>query len=123
MSKAGLDLGLRGEEIACGFLKENGYKIIHKNYRSRFGQIDIIAKDKDTLCFVEVKTRRDTDCGLPKEALTLIKQRQISKLALMFLKENGLMDTRARFDVVSVLFAQEGLKIDLIKDAFEALCY
>lgn len=118
MSKGGLELGRRGEEAACDFLKENGYKIIRKNYNTRFGQIDIIAKDKDVLCFIEVKTRRSDMYGLPQEAISRFKQRQISKVALIYLKENRLMDNKARFDVVSVLFNKKNQEISLIKDAF-----
>ena len=119
MSKAGLALGFKGEGLACDFLIDNGYKIIKRNYRTKLGQIDIIAKDKDTLCFIEVKTRTSDMAGLPEEAITVIKQRKISKIALIYLKENQLLNKRARFDVVSILFNEGGFKINLIKDAFE----
>lgn len=119
MSKAGLALGFKGEGLACNFLIDNGYKIIKRNYRTKLGQIDVIAKDKDTLCFIEVKTRSSDMAGLPEEAITPIKKRKISKIALIYLKENQLLNKRARFDVVSVLFNEGGFKINLIKDAFE----
>ncbi len=119
MSKAGLALGFKGEGLACDFLIDNGYKIIKRNYRTKLGQIDIIAKDKDTLCFIEVKTRTSDMAGLPEEAITVIKQKKISKIALIYLKENQLLNKRARFDVVSILFNEGGFKINLIKDAFE----
>jgi putative endonuclease len=112
-------LGRSGEEAAVILLKENGYKILARNYKTRLGEIDIIARDKDTLCFVEVKTRLSDRFGLPCEAVSRFKQRQISKAALIFLKEKKLLDEKARFDVVSVLYSQEGQKSDIIKNAFE----
>ncbi len=118
MSKTKLELGHKGEELACGFLKKNSYKIIKTNYRNKLGQIDIIARDKDVLCFIEVKTRGSDIYGLPLESISELKQRHISKVALAYLKENQLMNNKARFDVVSVLLNKEGSKIDLIKDAF-----
>jgi putative endonuclease len=119
VSKEHLLLGKYGEEIAIEFLKEQGYKIIARNYKSRFGEIDIIARDKDTLCFVEVKTRRSDRFGSPKEAVSKSKQRQIAKSALSFLKEKALLDKKARFDVVSIIYSKDNPKKDLIKDAFE----
>lgn len=119
MSKQNLYLGKSGEEIAVGLLKENGYKIIVRNYKSRLGEIDIIAKDKDTFCFIEVKTRHSDKFGMPFEAISGFKQRQISKVALAFLKENKLLDKKARFDVVSIICSEDKPKLDLIKNAFE----
>lgn len=119
MSKQHLYLGKKGEEIAAGLLEDNGYKILHKNYKTRLGEIDIIASDKDTICFVEVKTRQSDRLGLPSEAISAPKQRQISKAALSFLKEKNLWDKKARFDVVSVLYSGESWQPELIKNAFE----
>jgi putative endonuclease len=112
-------LGRSGEEAAVVLLKENGYKILARNYKTRLGEIDIVARDKDTLCFVEVKTRLSERFGLPSEAVSRFKQRQISKAALIFLKEKKLLDKKARFDVVSVLYSEKGPKLDIIKNAFE----
>ena len=119
MSKERLRLGKCGEEAAVDFLKEQGYNIIARNYKSPFGEIDIIARDKDTLCFVEVKTRHSQRFGSPEEAVTAFKRRQIAKSALSFLKERALLDKKARFDVVSIIYAKGNTKKDLIKDAFE----
>lgn len=119
MSKEHIKLGFSGEEIAAGFLKKNGYKILARNYKSKLGEIDIIARDKDTLCFIEVKTRSSILFGLPQEAVFKSKQKQISRAALIFLKKNKLFDEKARFDVVSVVYPARGEpEIDLIKDAF-----
>lgn len=120
MSKGHIYLGKSGEGIAVNLLKENGYKILVRNYRTKLGEVDIVARDKDTLCFIEVKTRHSDRFGLPKEAISSSKQRQISKAALLFLKENNLLDKKARFDVVSIIYSQKQRpRLDLIKNAFE----
>lgn len=120
MSKQNLYLGRSGEELAARFLKKNGYKIILRNYKNRFGEIDIIARDKDALCFIEVKTRSSDRFGLPQEAISAFKKRQLTKVALGFLKEKVLLNVKARFDVVAVIDSAEGnIKTELIKDAFE----
>ena len=119
MSKQNLFLGRSGEEAAGRFLKEKGYKILKRNYKSKLGEIDIIALDKDTLCFIEVKARNSLRFGEPCEAVSCFKQRQISKAALMYLKEHGRLDKKSRFDVVSVTYSGDSPKFDLIQNAFE----
>ncbi len=119
MSKQNIYLGKSGEDTALNFLKENGYKILVKNYKTKLGEVDIIAYDKDTLCFIEVKTRGSLRFGSPQEAVSHFKQRQISKAALQFLKRNNLLNKKARFDVVSVIYAEDKPAFDLIKNAFE----
>ncbi len=120
MSKQNLFLGSKGEETATALLKENGYKILHRNYKTKLGEIDIIARDRDTYVFIEVKTRRTARFGSPAEAVVRNKQRQISKAALSFLKANNLLQEKARFDVVSILWGPGGKpKAGLIKNAFE----
>ena len=117
--KRHLCIGKSGEELACELLKKNGYKILVRNYKTKIGEIDIVACDKDTICFIEVKTRYSDKYGLPQEAVLNSKQRQIAKAALIFLKENNLLDKKARFDVVSIIYLKERPKFDLIKNAFE----
>lgn len=120
MSKQSLSLGSKGEEAAAGILKENGYKIIACNYKTKLGEIDIIARDRDTYVFIEVKTRRSSRFGMPAEAIVSHKQKQISKAALSFLKANNLLEARSRFDVVSILWGADGKpEASLIKNAFE----
>jgi len=113
------ELGKKGEEVALRFLKKKGYRIIEKNYVCKLGEMDIIAKEKDTLVFVEVKTRTTTEFGPPQLAVNSSKQRQLSKVALNYLKEKQLEEVRARFDVVAILLGQKGEQIELIRDAFE----
>ena len=120
MGKLAIELGRSGERIAAQFLGNNGYKIINTDFRTRLGQVDIIAKEKDTICFVEVKARATDSFGQPVEAVGDVKQRRIAKAALMFLKQNRLLGSPARFDVVSISYPVKGQpKIRLIKNAFE----
>jgi len=113
------ELGKRGEELALRFLKKKGYKIVERNYICKMGEMDIIAQEKDTLVFVEVKTRTSTAFGPPQLAVNSAKQMQLSKVALNFLKEKRLEDIKARFDVVAIVLRPSGEEIELIKDAFD----
>lgn len=119
MPRQNLILGKSAEAAAAGFLKQKGYKVIKKNYKTKLGEIDIIALDKDTLCFVEVKARNSLRFGAPEEAVSAFKQGQICKAALSYLKENNNFAQKARFDVVSVTYLEGIPKFDLIQDAFE----
>jgi putative endonuclease len=111
--------GEKGEAIAVGQLKKEGYKIIETNYRTKLGEIDIIAKDKDTIVFVEVKARRSVHFGSPKWAVTPKKQKKISIVALYYLKCTNQSTAKARFDVVTVTLNQDTPRIEIIKNAFE----
>ena len=119
VSKQNLYKGKSGEDLASKALEENGYKIIRRNYRVRLAEIDIIARDKDTYCFVEVKSRLSDRFGLPAEAVSVPKQNKISMAAVTFLKQNNLLDKKARFDVVTVTFDKDNPRVELIKNAFE----
>lgn len=111
--------GQKGEAAALKFLKKQKFKILEKNYRTRQGEIDIIAKDGDTLTFIEVKARTSDLFGTPKYAVTFQKQRKISMVALHYLKATNQSDVRARFDVVTVSSVGDSHKIEIIKNAFE----
>ena len=119
MTQARRKLGEKGEEIAVKFLKKNRFKILCRNYRCRFGEVDIIALHKKTLSFIEVKTRSSEVYGLPQDAILAEKQRKISKVALEFIQRYKLEDKDARFDVMAIQFSSEGYSIDFIKNAFE----
>jgi putative endonuclease len=112
-------LGREGEERAADFLMGMGYEIIERNYRKSFGEIDIVARDGETLCFIEVKTRIRDDYGHPFAAVTPSKQRTIRKLASLYLAEQGIRDQFIRFDVVGVSYP-DGVEpsLELLKDAF-----
>ncbi|MDP3042564.1 MAG: YraN family protein [Candidatus Omnitrophota bacterium] len=119
MPETRIEFGKQAEKTAVEFLKTKGYKILQRNYRTKFGEVDIIAEDKGTICFVEVKARHSSNFGVPEEAVFAKKQRQISKAAIYYLKSNNLLERSARFDVLSLLYLDNLPKISLIKDAFE----
>ncbi len=110
--------GTDSETMAATYLEKCGYKIIQRNYRSKFGEIDIIAKDGDTLVFVEVKARKSRAYN-PKEAITRSKKRKISMVALYYLKTTGQTNARARFDVVAIDSAKKSGAVEVVKNAFE----
>jgi putative endonuclease len=111
--------GKDSESLAVKFLKRQGYKIIETNYRTKLGEIDIIARDKDTLAFVEVKARRSDRYGVPKYAITPKKKKKISMAALWYLKTTSQFNQKARFDVVGIFFQTSTPRIEIIKNAFE----
>ena len=111
-------LGKEGEDLALRFLKKQGYRIIGKNYRTPFGEIDIIADDGGVLVFVEVKTRSGDAFGSPFEAVDRKKRDKIRKVALCYMKRLR-KEPAARFDVLSIDVDGGQKKIDHIKDAFE----
>ena len=92
-------LGQEGERLAADYLAKNGYRIIERNYRYHRNEIDIIARHKKTLCFVEVKTRSSSEKGHPADAVTAIKQKEIIKAARAYLAFTGQNETDCRFDV------------------------
>ena len=112
-------IGKSGEEAAVRYLKKRGYKVLEQNFSCPVGEIDIIVRDKKTIVFVEVKTRRSVSYGSARLAITPHKQRKISMAALYYLKSNRQMDQRARFDVVTVLSTEREQAIDHIQNAFE----
>ena len=114
--------GEKSESVAVNCLKKQGYKIIEINYRTKLGEIDIIAKQGETLVFIEVKARKSSRFGRPELAVTPKKQRKISMVALYYLKSTKQSNAKARFDVVaisSVNSAKERPSIKIIKNAFE----
>jgi putative endonuclease len=114
------ELGKIGENLAVDALSRQGYTILVRNYRCRYGEIDIIGKVRDTLAFIEVKTRRSHLYGLPEDAVTVRKQRQIIKSAQHYLAEHNLFDHDCRFDVVSVIIDErKPAKISIIAGAFD----
>lgn len=103
------------ELLAASFLEKNGYQIICQNFRSHFGEIDIIAKDKDYYVFIEVKYRKNTNAGFPIEAVNKNKIYRIQKTAQYYLYINNLKQyTKLRFDIISILDEE----IEIIKNAF-----
>jgi putative endonuclease len=112
-------VGKKGEEAALAFLKKKGYKIEATNYRTTTGEIDIIARDKSVLVFIEVKTRKSPVFGLPYEAVHHHKQAKIRLVAGRFLAEKACGCGDCRFDVISILLSATGdYKIEHIENAF-----
>ena len=111
--------GRLGEDLAVRHLRRKGYKIIERNFRTRLGEIDIIARHKDQLVFIEVKARKSANYGDPKFAVTARKQRKISMVALAYMKKHDVMGQPARFDVVAVQNPEEKPTIEVIANAFE----
>ena len=115
------DLGRRAERAAERELRRRGYAIVARNVRIAGGEIDLVALDGDTVCFVEVRARSSEDVGSPLESVGSKKQRQLTKLARSFLRRRGLKNTPARFDVVAVETGDDGqLQVTVLPDAFPA---
>ena len=108
-------IGRDGEKIAAEYLRNNGYRIVEKNYKNRFGEIDVIAKEGQTVVFVEVKTRKTSSYGTPSSAVDSKKQQRMGKAAVTYLTEKRLIHHPVRFDVVSICDGE----IEVIRDAFE----
>jgi putative endonuclease len=111
--------GKEGEKIAATYLKKNGYEIIEINYRCPIGEIDIVAKEKNDLVFVEVKTRKSIELGYPEQAVGMRKQKKMSQLALWYMQKRKIADTNARFDVVAITLMPEKNEVKLIQNAFD----
>jgi putative endonuclease len=113
-------LGDRGERAAARHLRRQGLRVLVRGYRTPQGEIDLIARDGDTLVFVEVKARRR---GVPAEAVTLEKQRRITLAALHFLGRHGLLEQVCRFDVVAIIWPDDRSTpvIEHARNAFEAV--
>ncbi|MCM8818662.1 MAG: YraN family protein [Candidatus Omnitrophica bacterium] len=106
-------LGKLGEEKAVEFLKKNGYRIIDRNFKTKIGEIDIIAKKKKEIVFIEVKTRSSDNFGLPEEAINKQKLRRIEKTALLYLNFKKI-DLPFKFEVLSIQKEGEDFKFEII---------
>ncbi|MEO0108231.1 MAG: YraN family protein [candidate division WOR-3 bacterium] len=113
------DLGKRGEEIAACYLKKLGYEILGRNLRFQGGEIDIVARHRDVLVFVEVKARRSADFAPPIESVRQKKQKRLRWLAECYLAEHpDLPDSEIRFDVVSVVLPGRAPTVEHVINAF-----
>ena len=107
-------IGSIGEDMAVEFLKSRGVKILERNYQNRFGEIDIIGREDNTLLFIEVKDRKNESFGYPLEAVGFAKREKIRKMARFFLNENHYYHYNIRFDCIGII----GSQIEWIKGAF-----
>jgi len=113
-------LGKSGEDLACRELGRRGYAILARRYRTRFGEIDIVARSNQTIVFIEVKTRAGDDFGGGAAAVTPWKQRRIAQMAADYLSRNKLHDQPCRFDVVTIDMKNGGPEVVVYECAFDA---
>ncbi len=111
-------LGKRGEQIAARYLRRSGYLIIKRNYRAAGAEVDLIAVEDQTLVFVEVKARSGKRLGTPQEAVDERKQNRIRRAAEVYAARNRVTEIPIRFDVVAIVGAGRGRKLELIRNAF-----
>lgn len=119
MARRRLD-GSVAEDAAAQFLAAQGYKIVHRNLTTRFGEVDIVAIDEGMVVFVEVKSRARDDYGYPEARVDRRKQRTLRRIAEAFLERKGLLDSPCRFDVVAMVKSpdDDDWDIELFQDAF-----
>lgn len=111
-------IGKIGEELATKYLQDNSIKIIQRNFYCKFGEIDIIAKDKNELVFVEVKTRTNSKYGNPSDAVGLKKQNHLQKSIEYYLYSNGITKEKIRIDVIEIYLNQDKYKLNHIKNIY-----
>jgi putative endonuclease len=121
MTRTRQSLGRRGEQLAEAKLSASGYAVVARNYRCRSGEIDLIARQGETLVFVEVRTRRGEAFGLPEASLTPRKRQHLIAAAQSYLQAKDLTDTNWRIDVVAVELSPQGdlLRVELIENAIQ----
>jgi len=115
-------LGEQGEQLAEAYLRKQGMTIVGRRMKGKLGELDLIAVEKKTVVFIEVKTRRSTDAGHPADAVDATKQKRLTRLALGFLKRRGLLGHAARFDVVAVIWPADSTppRLEHFRGAFFA---
>lgn len=110
--------GKVGEDLACAELQRRGYEILARRYRTRYGEIDIIGREGDTIAFVEVKTRAGSAFGGGEAAVNEWKQRRIGQMATEYLARQHLFEPACRFDVVVIDFEHDRPRVEVYQDAF-----
>lgn len=120
MDNARKRLGVEAEEIVAAQLTREGYEIVARNYLTKIGEVDIVARKGGCLCFVEVRSRSSAAMGSPALTVDARKQRQVVRAAMHYLAEKRITNLVARFDVAAVTFGPEGPAIEYIPSAFEA---
>ena len=112
-------LGRRGEDLACAELEKRGYVIVDRRFRTRCGELDIVARDGGVLVFVEVRARSGSSFGTPFESVTWKKRQRLSQMAASYLFIRRLAGVACRFDVVAVVERQGMQTIELLRGAFD----
>jgi putative endonuclease len=115
------EIGSKAEQQACLFLQKKGFKLLEQNYNSRFGEIDLIMRDQNTIVFVEVRSRTSIEHGHAIETITRNKQQKLIKTASLFLQKKGwLYKVTSRFDIITIQLLSGQWQLDWIKNAFPA---
>lgn len=110
-------LGKKGEEIASKYLIKSGYKVIEKNYRTKYGEIDLICEKEDSIIFIEVRTKTNLDYILPEESITSKKIEHLKKSSLEYLSNSNRKYKNIKFEFIGILFLnKENYKLNHIKD-------
>jgi putative endonuclease len=112
-------LGKRGEELACAELEKRGYVVVDRRFRTRCGELDIVAREGGVLVFVEVRARSGCHFGTPFESVTWQKRQRLCRMAESYLCAKRLAGTACRFDVVSILEEHGTQTIELVRGAFD----
>ncbi|MCI8277769.1 MAG: YraN family protein [Clostridia bacterium] len=113
-----MELGNKGEEIASRYLEKNEYEIIARNFKCAKGEIDIIAKDKEDIVFIEVKTRRNENYGKPVDSVNFIKQKHIKEVSKFFMYLNNIKDFSIRYDIIEIYKKENKFLINHLKNLF-----
>ena len=113
-------VGIQGENRAVAELERRGYAVVARRYRTRHGEIDVVARDGETIVFVEVKAKESTEFGSGADAVTARKQRRVISMAVDYLARNRLTSSPCRFDVVAIDGVGEAAVITVYPNAFEA---
>jgi putative endonuclease len=121
MSRSRVILGKIGEDLACRELESRGYAILARRYRRRAGELDIVARDGPTVVFVEVKAREGREFGNAADAVTSLKRRRMTRVALEYLVRHRLTHCPCRFDVVSIHMENEHPLIEVYQNAFSTV--
>jgi putative endonuclease len=108
--------GAKGEDFVCKKLKQRGFRILERNVREKFAEIDIVAEDGDTVCFIEVRTRQNSRLGHPAETITYHKQKSIRRAAEAFLARRNVASRPIRFDVATIVWDE--MEFQYFEDAF-----
>lgn len=113
--------GKFAEDLACTYLKEQGLKLLTRNFNSRYGEIDLIMQDKDSLVFVEVRYRKNTQMMDGATSVDGIKQKKLIRTAQYYLQQHKIgVDTNARFDIISITHKQDQPVLEWLENAFSA---
>ena len=119
MPTARTRLGTRGEDIAAAYLQQQGYFLVDRNFRTRFGEVDLVTRHGDTVVFVEVRTRRTATYGTPEESVTPRKSQRLVLAAQQYLQDKGIEQAHWRIDLVSVRMAGGKPKVTHLTDVVE----